>query len=58
MSLVLRTSEQKKRFYVNVFGSLEEFQDEFKDINQEEQISKLHKMLAPIFLEGYIFGCR
>uniref|UniRef100_A0A7N2LFP8 Uncharacterized protein n=1 Tax=Quercus lobata TaxID=97700 RepID=A0A7N2LFP8_QUELO len=32
------------------FGSLEEFQEEFKDINQEEQISKLHKMLAPHLL--------
>ncbi|CAL5435070.1 unnamed protein product [Camellia sinensis] len=26
------------------FGSLEEFQEEFKDINQEEQISRLHKI--------------
>ncbi|KAK1369927.1 CHD3-type chromatin-remodeling factor PICKLE [Heracleum sosnowskyi] len=32
------------------FGSLEEFQEEFKDINQEEQISRLHKMLAPHLL--------
>ncbi|KAL6502117.1 hypothetical protein OROGR_027250 [Orobanche gracilis] len=32
------------------FGSLEDFQDEFKDINQEEQISRLHKMLAPHLL--------
>ncbi|XP_042503732.1 CHD3-type chromatin-remodeling factor PICKLE [Macadamia integrifolia] len=32
------------------FGSLEEFQEEFKDINQEEQIARLHKMLAPHLL--------
>lgn len=32
------------------FGSLEEFQEEFKDISQEEQISRLHKMLAPHLL--------
>ncbi|XP_010526237.1 PREDICTED: CHD3-type chromatin-remodeling factor PICKLE-like [Tarenaya hassleriana] len=32
------------------FVSLEEFQEEFKDINQEEQISRLHKMLAPHLL--------
>ncbi|VFQ60712.1 unnamed protein product [Cuscuta campestris] len=32
------------------FGSLEEFQEEFKDIGQEEQISRLHKMLAPHLL--------
>ncbi|RDY08117.1 CHD3-type chromatin-remodeling factor PICKLE, partial [Mucuna pruriens] len=32
------------------FGSLEEFQEEFKDINREEQISRLHKMLAPHLL--------
>ncbi|XP_014500993.1 CHD3-type chromatin-remodeling factor PICKLE isoform X2 [Vigna radiata var. radiata] len=32
------------------FGSLEEFQEEFRDINQEEQISRLHKMLAPHLL--------
>ncbi|XP_047325059.1 CHD3-type chromatin-remodeling factor PICKLE-like [Impatiens glandulifera] len=32
------------------FGSLEEFQEEFKDINQEEQILRLHKMLAPHLL--------
>ncbi|KAJ9559392.1 hypothetical protein OSB04_014006 [Centaurea solstitialis] len=32
------------------FSSLEEFQEEFKDINQEEQVSRLHKMLAPHLL--------
>ncbi|KAK6162119.1 hypothetical protein DH2020_001960 [Rehmannia glutinosa] len=32
------------------FGSLEDFQEEFKDINQEEQISRLHTMLAPHLL--------
>ncbi|XP_057800012.1 CHD3-type chromatin-remodeling factor PICKLE-like isoform X2 [Salvia miltiorrhiza] len=32
------------------FASLEDFQEEFKDINQEEQISRLHKMLAPHLL--------
>ncbi|XP_022981141.1 CHD3-type chromatin-remodeling factor PICKLE [Cucurbita maxima] len=32
------------------FGSLEEFQEEFRDINQEEQILRLHKMLAPHLL--------
>lgn len=36
------------------FGSLEEFQEEFKDINQEEQISRLHKMLAPHLLRSII----
>ncbi|PSS11200.1 CHD3-type chromatin-remodeling factor PICKLE like [Actinidia chinensis var. chinensis] len=34
------------------FASLEEFQEEFKDINQEEQISRLHKMLAPHLLRN------
>ncbi|GAU17725.1 hypothetical protein TSUD_07870 [Trifolium subterraneum] len=32
------------------FGILEEFQEEFKDINQEQQISRLHKLLAPHLL--------
>ncbi|KAI4379873.1 hypothetical protein MLD38_006115 [Melastoma candidum] len=32
------------------FGSLEEFREEFEDINQEEQISRLHKMLHPHLL--------
>ncbi|KAK1275276.1 CHD3-type chromatin-remodeling factor PICKLE [Acorus gramineus] len=32
------------------FASLEDFQEEFKDINQEEQIIRLHKMLAPHLL--------
>lgn len=32
------------------FPSIEEFQEEFKDINQEEQIAKLHKLLAPHLL--------
>ncbi|KAK2398961.1 protein CHROMATIN REMODELING [Trifolium repens] len=32
------------------FGSLEKFQEEFKDINQEQQISRLHKLLAPHLL--------
>ncbi|XP_019438781.1 PREDICTED: CHD3-type chromatin-remodeling factor PICKLE-like [Lupinus angustifolius] len=32
------------------FGSLEEFQEEFKDINQGEQVLRLHKMLAPHLL--------
>lgn len=32
------------------FASLEEFQEEFKDINQEEQIARLHKMLQPHLL--------
>ncbi|KAG0608643.1 hypothetical protein M758_8G121700 [Ceratodon purpureus] len=32
------------------FGSLEEFQQEFQDINQEEQVGRLHKMLAPHLL--------
>lgn len=38
--------------YALQFGSLEEFQEEFKDINQEEQISRLHKMLAPHLLRS------
>ncbi|XP_024184346.1 uncharacterized protein LOC112189278 [Rosa chinensis] len=33
-----------------MFASLEEFQEELKDINQEEQISRLHEMLAPHLL--------
>ncbi|KAK4755859.1 hypothetical protein SAY87_009616 [Trapa incisa] len=32
------------------FGSLEEFQKEYKDINREEQISRLHTMLGPHLL--------
>ncbi|XP_019087304.1 PREDICTED: CHD3-type chromatin-remodeling factor CHR7-like [Camelina sativa] len=32
------------------FGSLEEFQKDYKYINQEEHISKLHQMLAPHLL--------
>ncbi|KAG0499918.1 hypothetical protein HPP92_004609 [Vanilla planifolia] len=32
------------------FPSIEDFQMEFKDINQEEQIARLHKMLAPHLL--------
>ncbi|CAK9216882.1 unnamed protein product [Sphagnum troendelagicum] len=32
------------------FSSLEEFQQEFRDINQEEQVQRLHKMLAPHLL--------
>lgn len=32
------------------FSGLEEFQQEFKDIGQEEQIARLHKMLAPHLL--------
>ncbi|KAG8381710.1 hypothetical protein BUALT_Bualt05G0001000 [Buddleja alternifolia] len=32
------------------FGCLEEFQEDFMDINEEEQISRLHKMLAPHLL--------
>ncbi|XP_024004425.1 CHD3-type chromatin-remodeling factor PICKLE [Eutrema salsugineum] len=34
----------------NKFDSLEEFQEQFQHINQEEQISRLHKMLAPHLL--------
>ena len=36
-------------FYVQ-FSSLEEFQQEFQNINQEEQVGRLHKMLAPHLL--------
>ncbi|EFH45565.1 hypothetical protein ARALYDRAFT_328538 [Arabidopsis lyrata subsp. lyrata] len=32
------------------FASMENFQKEFKDINQEKQISRLHQMLAPHLL--------
>ncbi|XP_038711495.1 CHD3-type chromatin-remodeling factor PICKLE-like isoform X2 [Tripterygium wilfordii] len=32
------------------FESLEEFREKFKDINQEEQILRLHEMLAPHLL--------
>ncbi|KAJ0984869.1 hypothetical protein J5N97_003225 [Dioscorea zingiberensis] len=32
------------------FASIEDFQKEFKDINQEEQVARLHKMLAPHLL--------
>lgn len=42
-------------FYYLQFGSLEEFQEEFRDINQEEQISRLHKMLAPHLLRSKNF---
>ncbi|CAA7398038.1 unnamed protein product [Spirodela intermedia] len=35
---------------LNTFSSLEDFQKEFKDINQEEQVARLHKMLAPHLL--------
>ncbi|KAH9321135.1 hypothetical protein KI387_015774, partial [Taxus chinensis] len=34
------------------FGSLEEFQQEFEDISQEEQVGRLHKMLAPHLLRN------
>ncbi|KAK8943573.1 CHD3-type chromatin-remodeling factor PICKLE [Platanthera guangdongensis] len=32
------------------FPSIEDFQEEFRDINQEEQIARLHKLLAPHLL--------
>lgn len=32
------------------FSSLESFQQEFRNINQEEQVARLHKMLAPHLL--------
>ncbi|KAI5063399.1 hypothetical protein GOP47_0021946 [Adiantum capillus-veneris] len=32
------------------FANLEDFQEEFKDLNQEEQVGRLHKMLAPHLL--------
>ncbi|XP_008799628.2 CHD3-type chromatin-remodeling factor PICKLE-like [Phoenix dactylifera] len=32
------------------FASIDDFQKEFKDINQEEQVARLHKMLAPHLL--------
>jgi chromodomain-helicase-DNA-binding protein 4 len=38
------------------FGSLEEFQEEFRDINQEEQVGRLHKMLAPHLLRSKLLG--
>lgn len=34
------------------FASIEDFQKEFKDINQEEQVVRLHKMLAPHLLRS------
>ena len=37
------------------FSSLEDFQEEFKDINQEEQVARLHKMLAPHLLRSMFF---
>ncbi|RWW31655.1 hypothetical protein GW17_00003715 [Ensete ventricosum] len=43
------------------FASIEDFQKEFKDINQEEQVDRLHKMLAPhllrtsVWIKVYIF---
>lgn len=40
------------KFLFLQFGSLEDFQEEFKDINREEQISRLHKMLAPHLLRS------
>ena len=33
-----------------VCSSLEEFQDEFQDISKEEQVKKLHELLAPHLL--------
>lgn len=32
------------------FSSLEEFQEQFRDLSQEEQVGRLHKMLAPHLL--------
>ncbi|KAH7280823.1 hypothetical protein KP509_36G015700 [Ceratopteris richardii] len=32
------------------FAHLEDFQEQFKDLNQEEQVARLHKMLAPHLL--------
>eukprot|EP00250_Pteridium_aquilinum_P017954 c23861_g1_i1 orf=626-5110(-) len=32
------------------FARLEDFQEEFKDLSQEEQVGRLHKMLAPHLL--------
>ncbi|RWW69311.1 hypothetical protein BHE74_00023087 [Ensete ventricosum] len=36
------------------FASIEDFQKEFKDINQEEQVDRLHKMLAPHLLRSML----
>lgn len=33
-----------------LFSSLEEFQDEFADISKEDQVKKLHDLLAPHLL--------
>ncbi|XP_057511948.1 uncharacterized protein LOC130794060 [Actinidia eriantha] len=35
-------------------GSLEEFLQEFKDINQEEQISRIHRILVPHLLRSMV----
>lgn len=40
------------RYVLMQFNSLEEFQQEFQDINQEEQVGRLHKMLAPHLLRS------
>lgn len=37
------------------FASLEDFQQEFQNINQEEQVGRLHKMLAPHLLRSKYF---
>ena len=37
-------------FVVVVYSSLEEFQDEFQDISKEDQVKKLHELLAPHLL--------
>jgi len=36
--------------YLCVLSSLEDFQDEFEDISKEDQVSKLHELLAPHLL--------
>ena len=36
--------------YRSSLSSLEEFQDEFQDISKEEQVKKLHELLAPHLL--------
>jgi chromodomain-helicase-DNA-binding protein 4 len=34
------------------FSNLEDFQEQFKDLSQEEQVGRLHKMLAPHLLRS------
>ena len=42
--------KQTSVVFTFTFSSLEEFQDEFQDISKEDQVKKLHELLAPHLL--------